>query len=352
MQLECPISDDYESIDIDKFLLKFLKLDHKATFDLFCEMHNDELNIKDNNKLYIQTFRYKYIMQIRKLFQSKIEINSDEPNISKKIKNFRFHFSDIRNSIPNHDDIFYYYDIRIDYDIELHQLFDLLKRTEQLILNIINIKKYFVKAKKDKSLNSYLYKLLNVYKCPNIQKIVHSIYENYFIKNLDKIIHDSEKMNKDINIFINKIRKTFIEKTDLLKISNNIIIQFHNIKNLCLTIFIIITDLFFIRRFLDKNYITNGILYTGAAHMNNILYLLVKYFDFELTDSYYYNLPEEFKKSASMHIHSFVLSKTIKKLDSINFNYLHTLDHLFIHRDNNGNFQQCVDLIEFPDNFS
>jgi len=355
-QSECPISDDYESIDIDRFLLKFLRQKNTNTFDLFCEMYNDELiphTSKNYDKLYIQTFRYKYIHQIRKLFQAHIEINSDKDNISKQFPNFRFHFSDIRNFIPNHDDIFYYYNIQIDYDIELHQLYNLLQKTEQLILNITDIKKYFSKVKKDKSVNKYLYKLLYVYKSPNIQKTINSIYEKYFIKNLDKILSESEDMNTNIKSFINKILSDFIDKNDYLQVAHYIIMQFYNIKTLCLNIFIIITDLFFMRRFLDKDYITNAILYTGLAHMENILYLLVKYFDFTLSNEYYYNLPnEDSKKTNGVQSQSHKINQIIKKLKSDNFEYLHTLSYHCMHRDNNNNVQQCVHLMEFPDNFS
>jgi hypothetical protein len=355
-QSECPISDNYESIDIDRFLLKFLRQKNTNTFDLFCEMHNDELiphTSKNYDKLYIQTFRYKYIHQIRKLFQAQIEINSDKDNISKQFPNFRFHFSDIRNFIPNHDDIFYYYNIQIDYDIELHQLYDLLQKTEQLIINITNIKKYFSKVKKDKSVNKYLYKLLYVYKCLNIQKTINNIYEQYFIKNLDKILNESEDMNINIKSFINKILNDFIDKNDYLQVAHYIIMQFYNIKNLCLNIFIIITDLFFMRRFLDKDYITNAILYTGLTHMENILYLLVKYFDFTLSNGYYYNFSnEESKKTNKAQSQSQKISQIIKKLKSDNFEYLHTLSYHCIHKDSNNNVQQCVHLIDFPDNFS
>jgi hypothetical protein len=354
-QSECPISDDYESIDIDRFLLKFLRQKNTNTFDLFCEMHNDELiphTLKNYDKLYIQTFRYKYIQQIRKLFQAQIEINSDKDNISKEFPNFRFHFSDIRNCIPNHDDIFYYYNIQIDYDIELHQLYDLLEKTEKLILNIKNVKKYFSKVK-DKSVNKYLYKLLYVYKCPNIQKTINSIYEKYFIKNLDKILTESKDMNINIRSFIYKILNDFIDKNDYLKLAHYIILQFYNIKTLCLNIFIIITDLFFMRRFLDKDYITNAILYTGLTHMDNILYLLVKYFGFTLSNGYYYNFSDKKTNNAQSNTaQSNKISQIIKELKSDNFEYLHTLSHYCIHKDSRNNVQQCVHLIDFPDNFS
>ena len=53
----------------------------------------------------------------------------------------------------------------------------------------------------------------------------------------------------------------------------------------------VITDLYFLRRFLDKKYIKNGIIYTGSSHMIDLIYLLTKYFNYELTHTYYISKP-------------------------------------------------------------
>lgn len=50
-----------------------------------------------------------------------------------------------------------------------------------------------------------------------------------------------------------------------------------------------ITDLYFLRRFLDKSYVTNSLLYAGEYHIMNTIYLLVKYFDFKVTHYSYFN---------------------------------------------------------------
>jgi hypothetical protein len=42
-------------------------------------------------------------------------------------------------------------------------------------------------------------------------------------------------------------------------------------------------DIYFLRKFLDKNYITNGVVYTGAHHSLTYIRLLIKYFDFKMT---------------------------------------------------------------------
>ena len=43
-------------------------------------------------------------------------------------------------------------------------------------------------------------------------------------------------------------------------------------------------DIFMMRRLLDKNYITNIIVYTGHSHSLVYIYSLVKYFSFKITN--------------------------------------------------------------------
>jgi hypothetical protein len=47
--------------------------------------------------------------------------------------------------------------------------------------------------------------------------------------------------------------------------------------------FVGIMDVYFLRRLLDKDYITNVVAYTGIMHSMNYIYYLSKYFDFKIT---------------------------------------------------------------------
>ena len=55
------------------------------------------------------------------------------------------------------------------------------------------------------------------------------------------------------------------------------------LDKLIVDIYSLITDVYFLRRILDKDYITTILSYTGSAHSANIIYILVKYFDFTVT---------------------------------------------------------------------
>jgi hypothetical protein len=94
---------------------------------------------------------------------------------------------------------------------------------------------------------------------------------------------------------------------------------------------VVITDLYFMRRFLDKKYIKNGILYTGLYHFYNISYLLVKYFNYKITNIFVCN-PK------------FKITDEIKKLKFDNYEYI---DVMYLHafsRLPNFNIAQCVNL--------
>ena len=94
---------------------------------------------------------------------------------------------------------------------------------------------------------------------------------------------------------------------------------------------VLLMDLYFLRRFLDKDYIKNAILYCGARHSISIIYILVYHFKFKITHS-------------TSNINN--INNKIKNNDYINviYNGVQTLI-------NNKNIIQCSDISSFPKNF-
>ena len=72
--------------------------------------------------------------------------------------------------------------------------------------------------------------------------------------------------------------------------------------------------------------------------MVDILYLLTKYFNYELTHTYY--------KTKTLK------TSEIKKIKSDNLLYINELLKNFDNYDDLFNPKQCVDLINFPKNFT
>ena len=123
-----------------------------------------------------------------------------------------------------------------------------------------------------------------------------------------------------------------------IKEFDNILDHLYNIQilfsKLALQVFIVsssIVDLYFYRRFLDKSYITNAVVYTGAAHGQNHIYNLVKYFDFKITHA------------------SYIYSSDIKDIQNIvkKSNGRIDIEKYFIDKET----YQCSDLSTFPEAF-
>ena len=112
--------------------------------------------------------------------------------------------------------------------------------------------------------------------------------------------------------------------------SNDISIIFNDIAHISLRLFVMIMDIYFLRRFIDKDYVTNAAVYTGSFHSVSYIYVLVKYFNFKIT--HYSYLRESIDN----------VTKKIKSADNVYMiNYLFDPDEL----------KQCIDLSTFPDLF-
>lgn len=320
IQNECFVDDEYESMDIDKFLSMFMKLNREKQYDLFTEMYQKDLNPSMTN------IRNRYIDSIQKLFRNKLVKDKNEVKINPKYPNLRFHYMDIRYNIIFFSRIFYFVDDYFrnryinDYE-EYIYFFTELKELAKITFNQTQSKD-----------NKYVYKILNKYSDEKIKNKINELYQNIFVKNFNSLF---DYIDKILNI-AKEVKTTgnYNEKTDV-KINELI----DKIDILSKDSFTLLTDLYFIRRFLDKNYITNTILYTGLAHMIDISYILVKYFDFKITNIYY--IPDKID-----------INKQITKYETENYQYITELVGMLTNKLPNQMPYQCVNLFDFPVDFS
>ena len=56
--------------------------------------------------------------------------------------------------------------------------------------------------------------------------------------------------------------------------------------NMAMGFYVLVTDIYTIRRMLDKKYVNTAIYYGGAQHMTNILNILVNNFGFKVKDQF------------------------------------------------------------------
>nr|URM62503.1 hypothetical protein [Mimivirus sp.] len=91
-------------------------------------------------------------------------------------------------------------------------------------------------------------------------------------------------------------------------------------------------DIYFLRRFLDKKYITNAIVYTGMFHSTTYIQILIKNFDFKITHVSYSSINN--MKELNNRIKTTNLGE--KEINEIFLQKMYT---------------QCSDMTNFPDMF-
>ena len=101
-----------------------------------------------------------------------------------------------------------------------------------------------------------------------------------------------------------------------------------------LDLFVLLTDVFMLRRLLDKDYITKAIVYTGMKHSSFYIQFLVTQFQFKVTHYSYSSI-----KSIEE------LNKYISNITSYKDNY--KIFDVFMPSE----IRQCSDLSTFPRNF-
>lgn len=307
----------------------------------------------------ISKWKDRYIDEVTKIFQTKYVKEGDKVKTTNINPLVRLHYLDIRDVIGI-DDI---YKILFELGDRIWSIFTLTYIDSKSIDYFIN------------SINSILEKIIKIKNIlnetidkseltPNIIKLVDKLkrryshddlrdsfnnYLNIFYKQADKL----EEIIRDMVAFTN---------ANMTHIKNNsrIVIEHRNSKHiqtgqnpyimsdisksiigdwwLLFSLFInfgaSVTDIYFLRRFLDKDYITNAIVYTGSSHSINYIYHLVKYHDFKITHASY-SSESDLRK----------LNTKIKQVKS--FDEYYKIEQMLYPLE----FIQCSDLSQFPKNF-
>lgn len=327
-QQECNLDKDYESLNIDQFLVKFFKMTNDE-YDLFLETQYNWIDNYKNN------YKYPYLHGMRQLFSKNMIFKNNKIQKSNLFPNIRFHYFDFRFDINEYTNITKlcnkfpdFYDINFKID----DIIDYISRIKKEIIN-------FRKNINKKSNNKFIYKLYNNYNDKNIQKKIINIIDTYYIGNIyNLLISTLDELLNYIYDNYDLIKNKYLSSD--LKININVeIIKKIDIIRLIYFYLFELTDLYLIKRILDKNYIKKSIIYTGVAHLGTITYFLVKHFDFKITDLFY--LDENIKDIQNFEI--------LIKNDKLN---LLDMCDLLVYYKKNNKINQCINLFNFPNNFS
>jgi hypothetical protein len=321
-QVECI---DTKSLDIHQFLaMAFEQIDHKI--DLFVE-------IGDRDSTYYNTIRKEmYLIQMRKFLAKNFIVPINERVMtSDNYENVRFHYFDIRKTnfpgltqdlggfrfqlMVNHYDV---YDLR-------QLITDAIQESIVLLNDLTSNQKMIEKLK-------------HRYGNDEPKKVLSNLTDNYikmleeFPINMTKLLNDLNKVAEKIDSYDKKETNEYV-KDITLKIVN--ILQKYNSDfwELCIRL----SDIYLLRRILDKDYINTSLVYCGQAHLEDMCYILVEKFDFKITHVCHKNESIE------------LINSKIKKIGNYNHKKIQTIIRPYIN--NFYNREQCSDLFDFPSGF-
>lgn len=315
------------SEDIQKYFVNsFDKLNQGSKiYDFFMEIHPSEL-INGHTNFDSTDYRDKYIREVVKFFQKlfKFDPQKNKVEVNELFKNVRLHYLDIRDYFQN----YIYFTAKESVNIarqfmindyidprginEIVQIFKLIENHINQIIDILSkqqpksntppVIKFRSMDLDIKTIEYLTNKLQNSYNHVDIRNKMLGLLKDSiddfqkFVETIKSTIMKLEKYSQVIISNHNKLTKESMTNFYGYGLSQIIIREMiTDIVNTCdtfiygrlLDIFAKFTDIYFLRRFLDKDYITNAIVYTGALHSNNYVHFLINEFDFRITHASY-----------------------------------------------------------------
>ena len=373
MQTTC---ESIYSEDIVKYLATNFKNLNSSdkTYDFFLEIYPTTLqNIKYGYDYSMDVnLKEKYAWEIFKFFKKIFVYDPDKNKVlrSNIFKNLRLHYIDIRAYFLV--DKFYMDGIMNiasymwkNENINLEGLSKIINLLKLFATQCNAVSEIFMREQKKpqkkqiihpidprtflspKEIMEYVeyltYKIFGIYQHDNVRKKLEK-WKNIIGKDIKELSTNAENIIKDFieignTVDYNENRLTSDTRLgrnqygygispftmhDMLEHMFKVLID---LNSKYAEIFVLLVDIYFLRRFLDKDYVTNAISYTGAAHSCFYINTLVKDFGFKITHVSY---------SKNKDINSIV-----QKID-----YEEVAGEFFP-----PIFSQCSDMSSFPKNF-
>ncbi len=342
LQTECPVlrSEHIRNYLIDEFD-KLTGTDRKV--DFFLESFPDIVgNILKVSGIYLDQMRNMF----ERVFNFDFKKNKVVP--SSEFPNVRLHYIDIRPyfsfkvgnpfglsyaigdfifSLPKgkikSDNIKKIKDGLDIFHSQMKVIYDALFSNPQKVIKTPFIRKInnIINYDKDEASNAIKYivnKLRFVYKNNDVKDKINKIIET-----------DMADLFEQFGVAVDKLYETL----DSSPTTDKLIKVFNVYEDVILHIFCLIVDIYFLRRSLDKDYVTTAIAYTGGLHTSNYLKYLIGKFNFKITHVHYSNITN--------------LETLNKKIGSLQ----EPFDILDLFTPNKENFYQCIDISQFPKNF-
>ena len=355
-QTQC---QDIFSKDVQKYFVdSFYHLSKgDRTYDFFLEIYPSELaDLKPKRHSGID-YKDKYIEEVVKFFRKvfKYDSKKNKVMVNKLFKNVRLHYIDVRDyyKLTIHDQMSLMIELAHGFmckdGIDLRELRHIVQFMEimrdhfELIIDSLeeptvsnNFKPRIIKHQSDradvKTLKYLSNKIKTSYKHKNVEKIMNKLVN----ESIDNFSSSIDYINESIEVLSSYEDQIYGSENSLIRDDNSTTIfgyglSSYTIRNMIVEIvnrvdklfddnfigfFARLMDIYFLRRFLDKDYITNVIAYTGAMHSNTYIYMLVKYFGFKITDMSHHTMPikqinNEIKERSLMETQELILPKQL-----------------------------------------
>ncbi len=297
--------DSFDSIDISQYLYKLIK-DSKEPLDFFLEIRNEQIQKPITDK------RDIYIFEVIEMFKTEFIIEKDKVKYSKSNPNVRLHYLDIRDYLQFNNIIkqlkndvlpklnFLQNNNPSDFN-KINKIEELKQHIEDIQRNVISIFEKNIDIKQNrirtfdkKSQEYFISKIIHKYKHKNLKKNINDFYNVFLLQYLKNFT----------SIFGTMLHILYNKDLDNLK---NIFKLYGELEENLFALYGLITDVFFLRRLLDKDYIENVITYCGRNHALNFIYFLIKHCDFKIIKIY---------NSNSLSLEEF--TNQIKETDELN----------------------------------
>lgn len=328
---------------------------------IFLEFSPNLIANNQDELFFYKESRIKYIETVWKFFYKNIKYDKTNNKLSSLFQNVRLHYIDIRTAIwyvilPLLEDTIEALTYNFDYVHKLivetvNIIIELLKRILHVLKNKDNLEKINIKSiykfnvephvilqdsiKREKYFDHLIYlmsKFLNNYNNQNVKNTIYNLIDEYLIPQWEGTLND-------FNDLYDEIKRLDFESYQNNRVKNRFINEFKSIYNYIKSDFHLLVDLYFMRRFLDKKYITNAIVYSGAVHSVVYVYMLNK-IGFKITNC------------------ANCITQNMSELDNIiaevigfpsDYSVSNELLKIFVNDINNP--IQCSDLANFPNNF-
>jgi len=352
------------SEDIQKYFTNsFYHLsEENKMYDFFVEIYPSELaSTKYQKEIPQKDYKKKYIEEVVKIFRKifRYDPKKNKVSVNKLFKSVRLHYLDVRDyfkhglfdKMSELSEICHGFMVADDINpLDLNNVINLMQSIKDHLELTINIlKKTINKVPKTKiikekptdieSLEYLANKMKKSYKHSDVKNVMNMLIVDS-IKNFKYTIEEIEADTKTFKTYVDDI---IASNGKLIKDTNTSYLYNYGLSSYSIRYMIIdivnkieslndekiveffarFTDIYFLRRFLDKDYITNAIVYSGALHSNTYVYMLVKYFDFKITHASYTKvhnlnkLTDEIKKKSLMEIQELILPRTFDQCSNM-----------------------------------